>query len=77
MKDVNPIFLDSRLRGSDGKTERVDGLVCIILPPVINWTFLESPFPAFQKGLGRSKMTNLCPVTVYTFLDSPLEKKER
>ena len=26
MKDVNPIFLDSRLRGSDGKTELVDGL---------------------------------------------------
>ena len=26
MRDVNPIFLDSRLRGSDGKTELVDGL---------------------------------------------------
>jgi len=26
MRDMNPIFLDSRLRGSDGKTERVDGL---------------------------------------------------
>jgi len=27
MRDVNPIFLGSRLRGSDGKTERVDGLL--------------------------------------------------
>jgi hypothetical protein len=26
MRNMNPIFLDSRLRGSDGKTERVDGL---------------------------------------------------
>ena len=26
-----------------------------ILSPVINWIFLESPFPAFQKGLGRTK----------------------
>jgi hypothetical protein len=26
MRDVNPIFLDFRLRGSDGKTELIDRL---------------------------------------------------
>ena len=39
-RDVNPIFLDSRLCGSDGKTELVDGLANRrkILPKMLGFT---------------------------------------